>query len=252
MEIERQTEAKRTVVESTAIRTRGLCHAFGTGEARLEVLHNVDLSIARGEMVILMGPSGSGKTTLLTLVGCLRNIQSGSVDLLGQALHGADETTLRQMRRRLGFIFQAHNLHASLSALQNVRMGLEVHGGGAMKHWASACERVLNLVGLSDRMQHLPAKLSGGEKQRVAIARALVGNPDIIFADEPTAALDGQTGHRVIHILRRLADERGTTSVIVSHDHRIHDLADRIVEMEDGRVVDYGSLKTSIDNSVST
>ena len=187
--------------------------------------------------MILMGPSGSGKTTLLTLIGCLRLVQTGEVNLLGERLHDANAELLKFMRRRLGFIFQAHNLHRSLTALQNVRMGLEVHGSESMHYWEAACERVLALVGLSDRIHHLPAKLSGGQKQRVAIARALVGNPDVIYADEPTAALDAQTGKQVIEILRRLADERGTTSIIVTHDHRIMDFADRIVRMEDGRVI---------------
>lgn len=232
----------QTVPEGDAppfvIQTRGLCHAFGEGEARLEVLHDVNLDIARGQVIILMGPSGSGKTTLLTLVGCLRSVQTGSVKLLGQELHGASDAVLREMRRRLGFIFQAHNLHDSLTALQNVRMGLEVHGPEAMRSWEPACAHVLELVGLGERMDHLPAQLSGGQKQRVAVARALVGNPEIVFADEPTAALDPQTGHQVVEVLRRLADERGTTSIIVSHDHRILDFADRRVRMEDGRIVE--------------
>lgn len=230
-----------------AIETRGLCHAFGRGEARLEVLHNVDLTIQRGEVVILMGPSGSGKTTLLTLVGCLRSVQSGSAKLLGHELSGASESELRQMRRHLGFIFQAHNLHNSLTALQNVRMGLEVHGSATLKQWRLACENVLKLVGLGDRMNYLPGKLSGGQKQRVAIARALVGNPEVIFADEPTAALDREMGQQVIGILRRLADERGTAVFIVTHDHRILDFADRIVRMEEGKVIDANASRTSVE-----
>lgn len=224
--------------------TRGLCHSFGSGAAALEVLHDVDFTLKRGELVILMGPSGSGKTTLLTLVACLRRIQKGSVKLLGQELAGASENVLTRMRQRLGFIFQAHNLHNSLTAIQNVRMGLEVHRPPEAPHgWEKACGRVLDLVGLGDRMNYFPAKLSGGQKQRVAVARALVGDPDIIFADEPTAALDMVTGRQVIELLRRLADQRGTSIFMVTHDHRILEYADRIVKMEDGRIIEDSGQK---------
>ena len=224
-------------IREAAISVRGLSHVYGSGETQLKVLHDLHLEVRRGEVVILMGPSGSGKTTLLTLMGCLRTVQEGSVELLGQELYGADEQLLREMRRRLGFIFQAHNLHGSLTALQNVRMGLEVHGKPALRRWEEACRSVLELVGLGDRLDHLPHKLSGGQKQRVAVARALVGNPQVVFADEPTAALDAHTGQRVIELLRRLADSRQTTSVIVTHDHRIVEFADRIIEMEEGKIV---------------
>ncbi len=223
---------------TSSIITRDLCHSFGSGQTKVRVLHNLNLNIRRGEVVILMGPSGSGKTTLLTLVGCLRSVQSGSVKLLGQELYGAKNTLLTQMRRRLGFIFQAHNLHESLTAMQNVRMGLEVHGPKAVRNWRVACERVLQLVGLGDRLNFMPDQLSGGQKQRVAVARALVGNPEVVFADEPTAALDKESGHNVVELLRKLADERGTTVFIVTHDHRVLDVADRIIQMEEGRIVE--------------
>ncbi|VTS06733.1 ATP-binding cassette domain-containing protein [Tuwongella immobilis] len=214
-----------------------LAHAFGSGETRVPVLHELNLRIASGEVVVLMGPSGSGKTTLLTLIGALRSVQQGSVRVLEQELAGATETELRQLRQRLGFIFQAHNLHRGLTALENVRMGLEIHGRAALRQWQATCEHALNLVGLADRRDFLPAALSGGQKQRVAIARALVGDPEVILADEPTAALDAENGRKVMQLLRRLADRRGSTVLIVTHDHRILDLADRIVRMEDGRIV---------------
>ena len=220
-----------------AILCNGLSHWFGTGEARRQVLHDLRLEIRRGEFVILMGPSGSGKTTLLTLIGCLRSVQRGSVRLLGAELAGGRETLLTSMRRRLGFIFQAHNLHNALTARQNVRMGLEVHGRGDDAKWRAACDHLLDLVGLGDRLNYPPAKLSGGQKQRVAVARALVGGPEVIFADEPTAALDGETGRHVVGLLRRLAKQRGVTIFMVTHDHRVLDFADRIIHMEDGRVV---------------
>lgn len=220
-----------------AISTEDLCHTFGEGGVGVKVLYDVELNIRRGEVVILMGPSGSGKTTLLTLVGCLRSVQQGSVKLLGTELRGASDEILMRMRRRIGFIFQAHNLHDSLTATQNVRMGLEIHGRAAARNWQAACRQVLDLVGLADRADFMPDQLSGGQKQRVAVARALVGNPEVVFADEPTAALDKDSGHSVVGMLRRLADQRKTTIFIVSHDHRILDYADRIIKMEDGRVV---------------
>jgi putative ABC transport system ATP-binding protein len=220
-----------------AIAIEGLSHWFGEGEARKQALHDVDLAIERGRLTILLGASGSGKTTLLTLIGCLRNVQAGSVRLLGQELAGTDEATLVSCRRRLGFIFQAHNLHESLTALQNVRMGLEVHGPRAMSDWRGACAHLLTLVGLGERLDYLPGNLSGGQKQRVAVARALVGNPQIVFADEPTAALDRESGLLVVRMLKALGEQRGTTTLMVTHDPRILDLADRIVTMEDGRIV---------------
>ena len=223
-------------MEAPAIAIRGLDHWFGAGEARKQVLHDIDLDIARGTLVMLMGASGSGKTTLLTLIGCLRRVESGSVDLLGRELRGASEDELVQSRRQLGFIFQAHNLHESLTAMQNVRMGLEVHGPAAMARWEAAAAHVLALLGLEDRLHYRPANLSGGQKQRVAIARALVGNPQIIFADEPTAALDKDSGTEVVALLKRLAKARGTTTLMVTHDPRILDMADRIVTMEEGRI----------------
>lgn len=186
---------------------------------------------------MLLGASGSGKTTLLTLLGCLRQVQNGSVLLLGQELVGAGEATLVACRRRLGFIFQAHNLHDSLTAMQNVHMGLEVHGPAAMRGWREACAHLLVLLGLGERLDYLPANLSGGQKQRVAVARALVGNPEIVFADEPTAALDKESGLQVVRMLKRLGEERGTTTLMVTHDPRILDLADRILTMEDGHIV---------------
>jgi putative ABC transport system ATP-binding protein len=214
----------------------GLDHWFGEGEARKQVLFDVHLSVEPGSLTVLLGASGSGKTTLLTLVGCLRRVQQGSVRLLGTELAGAEETTLVQSRRRLGFIFQAHNLHESLTAMQNVRMGLEVHGKETLRRWQEAAEHLLAGLGLGQRLDYLPASLSGGQKQRVAVARALAGNPEIVFADEPTAALDRESAVAVVRLLKRLGRERGTTTLMVTHDTKIMDLADRLVTMEDGRI----------------
>lgn len=222
---------------AVAVTVQGLQHWFGEAEARKQALFDIDLDIHAGELTVLMGASGSGKTTLLTLVGCLRSVQQGSVKLLGQELLGADEATLVLTRRKLGFIFQAHNLHESLTALQNVRLGLAVHGGRADREWEPAATHLLGLLGLGERLNYLPSRLSGGQKQRVAIARALVGNPHVVFADEPTAALDRESALQVVHLLKALARERGTTVLMVTHDNKVLDLADRIVTMEQGRLV---------------
>lgn len=219
------------------ISVRGLSHSFGHGEAKKQALYDVDLALERGKLTVLLGASGSGKTTLLTLIGCLRRVQQGSVRLLGAELAGADEHVLVQCRRRFGFIFQAHNLHGSLTAMQNVRMGLEVHGREAIARWHEAAAHILMLLGLGERLEYLPANLSGGQKQRVAIARALVGNPDVILADEPTAALDKDSALNVVTLLKGLGRGRGTTTLMVTHDLKIIDLADRVITMDDGRIV---------------
>ena len=222
---------------SAAIEVKGLNHSFGEGEARKQVIWDINLKIERGSLTVLMGPSGSGKTTVLTLMGCLRDVQDGSVRLLGTELNGATEAQAVALRRRLGFIFQAHNLHESLTATENVLMGLEVHGRGDPAQQRTAARHALSIFGLEDRLDYLPANLSGGQKQRVAVARALVSNPDVVFADEPTAALDKDSGRVVVETLKALGADRGTTTVMVTHDNRILELADRIVTLEDGRVV---------------
>lgn len=219
------------------IDVRGLNHWFGTGEARKQAIFDVDLKVVRGSLTVLMGPSGSGKTTVLTLMGCLRDVQEGSITLLGHELMGAGNALNEALRRRLGFIFQAHNLHGSLTAMQNVQMGVQVHQLNDPQVEQQAARHALSLVGLADRMDYLPGNLSGGQKQRVAVARALVGNPDIVFADEPTAALDKESGLNVVAMLKRLGEQRGTTTVMVTHDNRILELADRIITLEDGRIV---------------
>ena len=220
-----------------AISVNSLNHWFGSGQAAKQVLFDINFQIRQGGLTVLMGPSGSGKTTVLTLIGCLRAVQEGHVGLLEHSLESANEVELVALRRRLGFIFQAHNLHESLTARQNVMMGLEVHGRGNDAKRHAAVEHILALVGLNDRIDYLPANLSGGQKQRVAVARALVSNPSIIFADEPTAALDKESGRQVVEMLKKLGNERGTTTVMVTHDNRILNLADRIITLEDGRIV---------------
>ncbi|MEB8386503.1 ATP-binding cassette domain-containing protein [Rhodobacteraceae bacterium KMM 6894] len=226
------------------VEVRALNHFFGTGEAQKQAIFDINLTIAQGSLTILMGPSGSGKTTLLTLIGALREVQDGSVTVLDQELRGASEAQLVALRRRLGFIFQAHNLHESLTATQNVLMGLEVHGKGRAVKQRAAATHMLDLLGLSERRDYLPGNLSGGQKQRVAVARALVSNPEIVLADEPTAALDKESGHTVVQMLKTMGQNRGTTTIMVTHDPRILEMADRIITLEDGRIVQDSDRKS--------
>jgi putative ABC transport system ATP-binding protein len=226
-----------TARHSPPIVVQGLNHWFGLHDTRRQALFDVALTIERGSFTILRGPSGSGKTTLLTLMGSLRKVQDGSIKLLGQELRGASTATQEALRRRLGFIFQSHNLHESLSARQNTVMGLQVHGSGDAAKQNAAAIHLLESLGLGDRIDYLPEQLSGGQKQRVAIARALVSNPEVVFADEPTAALDKDAGLYVVNMLKALGEARGTATVMVTHDTRIIALADRVVTIEDGRLV---------------
>ena len=219
------------------ISIHNLDHYFGQGELRKQVLFDINLEINRGEIVLMTGPSGSGKTTLLTLVSGLRSAQSGSLKILGKELCGASQDELVQARRNNGYIFQAHNLHRSLTAIQNVQMGLEVHGKYTQQEMRDRAGDMLEHVGLGDHINYYPDNLSGGQKQRVAIARALVSHPAIVLADEPTAALDSKSGRDVVNLMQKLAREQGSTILLVTHDNRILDVADRIVHLEDGKLV---------------
>jgi putative ABC transport system ATP-binding protein len=221
-----------------AIKIHNLSHHFGSSKLQKQVLYDIDLEINAGEIIIMTGPSGSGKTTLLTLVGGLRSAQSGSLQILGQELYGATSPQLTTARRQHGYIFQAHNLHGSLTALQNVRMGLELHPQYSTTQMNDRAAEMLATVGLGDRINYYPDDLSGGQKQRVAIARALVSHPQLVLADEPTAALDRKSGRDVVDLMQTLAREQGCTILLVTHDNRILDIADRIVNLEDGRLVD--------------
>ncbi|ARV59472.1 ABC transporter [Nostocales cyanobacterium HT-58-2] len=218
------------------ISIQNLNHYFGKGQLRKQVLFEINLEINAGEIVIMTGPSGSGKTTLLTLVGGLRSAQEGSLRVLGRELCGASAHQLTLTRRSNGYIFQAHNLHGSLTALQNVRMGLELHKGMTPQQMQRQSAEMLELVGLGNRLNYYPDDLSGGQKQRVAIARALVSHPKIVLADEPTAALDSKSGRDVVNLMHNLAKEQACTILLVTHDNRILDIADRIVYMEDGKL----------------
>ncbi|MFN6558972.1 MAG: DevA family ABC transporter ATP-binding protein [Nostoc sp. ChiSLP01] len=219
-----------------------LNHYFGHGQLRKQVLFDINLEINSGEIVIMTGPSGSGKTTLLTLIGGLRSAQSGSLKVIDRELCGASAEQLTLARRNNGYIFQAHNLHNSLTALQNVKMGLELHNHLSLKEMQERSAQMLEHVGLGNRLNYYPDDLSGGQKQRVAIARALVNHPKIVLADEPTAALDSKSGRDVVTLMQTLAKEQGCTILLVTHDNRILDVADRIVKMEDGKLTDNAVL----------
>ena len=224
---------------------KNLNHYYGTGSLRKEVLFDISLQLQVGEIVILTGPSGCGKTTLLTLMGSLRSPQEGSLKVFGQELNGANKTQQIETRRHIGYIFQAHNLLKCLTAQQNVRMSMELHSEVSSQEAKAKSIAMLEAVGLGDRVNYYPENLSGGQKQRVAIARALVSHPKLVLADEPTAALDSKSGRDVVELMQRLAKEQGSTILMVTHDNRILDVADRIVQMEDGRLIKDANLASA-------
>ncbi len=209
---------------------------FGEGELRKQILFDVSLQIQPGEIVFLTGPSGSGKTTLLTLIAGLRRMQEGRLTVLGHPLHHATKEDLLALRRRIGFIFQAHNLLPFLTAIQNVQVMFDLQPDVPAKEAYERSVQILCQVGLKDRISYPISRLSGGQRQRVAIARALVGDPLLVLADEPTSALDGTTGREVVNQLQALARERSRPILMVTHDPRILDVADRVLTMQDGRL----------------
>lgn len=215
------------------LRVEGLTKTYGQGEAAVQVLHGIDLSLRAGELTLIMGPSGSGKTTLVSILGLLLRPTSGRVLLQGQDVTGLDERTLPLLRRRrVAFVFQGFNLFEALTALENVELGLQLAGVPARERRQRARE-LLAQVGIEDRGHHVPQDLSGGQKQRVSIARALGSPGRILLADEPTGALDSHNGQRVMELLRQAADA-GRAVIVVTHDPRLEALADRVVTIEDG------------------
>jgi putative ABC transport system ATP-binding protein len=218
-----------------AIEIEGLDYAFGAGEARKQVLYEIELKLEPGEFAIMTGPSGSGKTTLLSLVGALRRPQGGKLISLGHDLNRLESPQLEAYRTHLGFIFQLHNLFPALTAFQSVQMAADLRSdipGDKNERIAD----LLGTLGLTDRMHYKPEQLSGGQRQRVAIARALVHLPSLILADEPTAALDGDNTQIVLSLFNQLAHTQGTTVLMVTQDARVFDSADRLINLVDGRI----------------
>jgi putative ABC transport system ATP-binding protein len=219
------------------IQTRGLTKTYAQGEAAMRALDDVTLDLHAGELALFVGPSGSGKTTLLSIMGCILRPTGGTLRVLSDDVTRLAERDLPAIRRgRIGFIFQAFNLFPTLTALQNVALALDLRGVPRRSARDTAAT-LLDQVGLAAKLHAYPADLGGGQKQRIAIARALAGDPPIILADEPTAALDTQSGRTVMDLLQRLARERGRAVAIVTHDSRMLGYGDRLVKMEDGRVI---------------
>ncbi|MEL6400045.1 MAG: DevA family ABC transporter ATP-binding protein [Cyanobacteria bacterium J06626_4] len=236
------TETSPASSAAPAVQIRHLNYFFGTGELRKQVLFDINLDLPRGQIVIMTGPSGSGKTTLLTLIGALRTLHAGSLQVLGQELMGLSSRKLVGVRRNIGFIFQAHNLFESLTATQNVEMAVELQPQFHAKR--TQATEILGQLGLDNRVDYKPESLSGGQKQRVAIARALVNQPPLILADEPTAALDKKSGRDVVTLMQKLAKEDNRTILMVTHDNRILDVADRIINLVDGYLESDETLDT--------
>jgi len=222
---------------NTVIRAKGLSKVYREGATELRALQEVDLEVRTGELTLLMGPSGSGKTTLLSILGCILRASEGKLEVLGEDVSLLAESELPRIRRgAIGFVFQGFKLFPALTAAENVALALDVRGvraGEAKKRG----EELLAEVGLAQKARSFPADLSGGQKQRVAIARALAGDPPILLADEPTAALDSTSGRTVIELLQRLARVHGRAVVMVTHDPRVLSFGDRIIHLEDGRIV---------------
>lgn len=226
--------------DDVAVEVRGVTKVFGSGVAAVRAVDGVDLTVHRGEIVLIMGPSGAGKTTLLTLIGGLLKPTSGTVRINGLDITAMKESALPKVRRHyVGFIFQSFNLLESLNAVENVEVALNLAGRRG-RAAATEAERLLDDLGMGHRLRFKPHDLSGGEKQRVSIARALANDPELILADEPTANLDSRHGHEVVLLLRDIAKKQRRTVVIVSHDHRIRNVADRVLWLEDGRFKDIG------------
>ena len=218
------------------VRAEGVNFAYGEGPARNPVLHDIGIEVSPGQLVVMTGPSGSGKTTLLTLIGALRSLDRGRILVMGHDLSRLGAAGLVRVRRHIGFIFQMHNLFESLTAFENVKMALQLGGGLSAGEMRVRGVGMLERLGLGARIDQKPRSLSGGQRQRVAIARALANNPKLVLADEPTAALDQAAAHNVVRLFKDLTLEAGTAIVMVTHDHRIIELADRLVHMVDGRI----------------
>ena len=229
--------------DETVLEVQGLTKVFGSGETAVRAVDGIDLHVKRGEIVLIMGPSGSGKTTLLTMLGALARPTQGTVLIQGRDITAMKESDLPLVRRQLvGFVFQSFNLLEPLSAVENVEVVMNLAGRSGREARARAAQ-LLDALGMSDRLHFKSSDLSGGEKQRVSIARTLANDPQLILADEPTANLDSKHGHDVVALLRDIAKQQRRSVIIVSHDHRIREVADRVLWLEDGRFKDIGQLR---------
>ena len=228
------TSAPNLIDHNPVISLKNVNHWFGHGESKKHALKDITLDIYPGQIVICTGPSGSGKTTLLTMLGGLRSCMDGSLKILGEELRGASKNQLSRLRLNVGFIFQAHNLMMFMNAKKNVRLALELHDEQLEQNMDQLATEMLQNVGLGERVNYMPDDLSGGQRQRVAIARALVSKPKIILGDEPTAALDKESGRQVVKLMKQMAEENQTTIIMVTHDNKILDVADRIIIVDDG------------------
>jgi len=227
------------------VRVERVNHHYGEGQSRNQVLFDASLGIGAGELVVVTGPSGSGKTTLLSLIGALRSVQDGAIDVLGQGLAGLGPKELVTVRRNIGFIFQMHNLFDSLSAYENVKMAMQL-GDHPPEQMRARGMAILDRLGMANRADYKPRALSGGQRQRVAVARALVNRPRLVLADEPTAALDRDSSGAVVSLLKELTVSEACTIMMVTHDNRILELADRVINIVDGRIVSDVSLHDAV------
>ena len=229
------TASKETV--RPLLEASDIYKSINTGAGELKILKGVDMDLRPGELTLLMGPSGSGKTTLLSILGCILTATSGDLNVAGEQAVGASSEELAEIRRQhIGFVFQSYNLFPTLTALENVMVALDVRKSKSIDPVQVATD-ALKAVGLGHRINAFPSKLSGGEKQRVAIARALAGHPSVVLADEPTAALDSENGKAVMELLAQVAKDPTRAVLAVTHDHRTLAYADRIIRIEDGRIV---------------
>jgi putative ABC transport system ATP-binding protein len=227
--------AVRADVDEVVVKARGVTRRYGSGDAAVDALRGVDVDLARGQFAAIMGPSGSGKSTLMHILAGLDEATAGEVWVDGVKITGMKERELTQLRRdKIGFIFQSYNLLPMLTGEENMELPLTIAGRKADASWL---DRLVDAVGLRDRKDHRPAEMSGGQQQRVAVARALISKPAVVFADEPTGNLDSKTSDEVLVLLRQSADEFGQTIVMVTHDPHAATIADRILFLQDGKIV---------------
>jgi putative ABC transport system ATP-binding protein len=236
------------MAEEPMLEAKSIVKVLGEGAAQVQALKGVNLDLMPGELTLLMGPSGSGKTTLLSILGCILSPNSGTLTIARHTATGMTPEQLADLRRQhVGFVFQSYNLVPTLTATENIMLALDLRGAPPSQAPALAA-KALQQVGLSHRANATPSKLSGGEKQRVSIARALAGSPSVILADEPTAALDSENGKGVMALLSQVAKDASRAVLVVTHDHRTLSYADRLIRIEDGRIVGRARKRMSPKN----